>query len=704
VVWLVRRRSDRRLLAMKTIALPPLASREGRAMAERRQALREVEILKGLNSPHVLRHEETVLAPPSSEHGYSELHILTEYCDAGDLTSLLRKANAGPGFTESDVWGLAGAILAGLWDLHTQRILHRDLKPANIFLRYEKGSSQPGSLRRKLSLGSTRARSCGFDPAKVRVLVGDLGIARTVTNTQPLAETMVGTPLYCAPEIFEGEPYDEKADIYSYGVCVYELMHGRPPWADVQHVAGLVRHVLQLDGDPSEHEVKLDPRFSEDLRSLVRDCMARFPKDRPSALELVLRIPAEHRRALGLDVAAIASAPAAEEAAAEATAATAEAPAAEAASGEAKADVDSARGANAGAPELAAAVEAETPSRGRPPQLPVRSASGMSAPSRAESPFGFRPPSRTPSLSRTPSADCVPGEREGLVQTGEPTGPMCEEMLGGDAARRCLASMLEEVPASATLLGNSVSFDITLKPSAGTLVPPQKSKASEPGGRAEPTLASILADACADVSENQTTWTEPILLSTATVEMVVAGAKAADAARAEEASQQRKEGGAEVRCIAPPVAGIHISLETFGLDTTLQRPSVCSTRPASRGGDGAQRPISARAFGAGPGSRPSTPGGGSVPVGYVARAQDYFAKWRREKKEEKMKLYSASEDSLSLAGKGLRSSPPTPARAGGGQTPKRLLKEPQGQGLCLEVRGVAPGRNLKVPQRAPGRL
>jgi len=330
----------------------------------------------------------------------------------------------------------------------------------------------------------------------------------------------------------------------------------------------------------------------------------------------------------------------------------------------------------------------------------------MSAPSRAESPFGFRPPSRTPSLSRTPSADCVPGEREGLVQTGEPTG-MCEETLGGDAARRCLASMLEEVlqqvPASATLFGNSVSFDITLKPSAATLVPPQKSKASELGGRAEPTLASILADACADVSENQTTWTEPILLSTATVEMVVAGAKAADAARAEEASQQRKEGRAEVRCIALPVVGIHISLETSVLDTTLQRPSVCSSRPAFRGGDGVQRPISARAFGAGPGSRPSTPGGG-FPIGYVARAQDYLAKWRREKKEEKMKLSSASEDSLSLAGKGLRSSPPTPARAGGGQTPKRHLKEPQGQGLCLEVRGVAPGRNLKVPQRAPGRL
>jgi len=91
-------------------------------------------------------------------------------------------------------------------------------------------------------------------------------------------------------------------------------------------------------------------------------------------------------------------------------------------------------------------------------------------------------------------------------------------------------------------------------------------------------------------------------------------------------------------------------------------------------------------------------------LGYVARAQDYFAKWRREKKEEKMKLSSASEDSLFLAGKGLRSSPPMPARAGGGQTPKRHLKEPQGQGLCLEVRGVAPGRNLKVPQRAPGRL
>lgn len=107
--------------------------------------------------------------------------------------------------------------------------------------------------------------------------------------------------MYCAPEIFEGQPYDEKADIYSYGVCIYELMHGRPPWADAHNVAGLARRVLRLGGDTEDNEPKLDTGFSEDLRNFVKRCLGRYPEERLSAADLLSCVPQVHRSTVGLE-------------------------------------------------------------------------------------------------------------------------------------------------------------------------------------------------------------------------------------------------------------------------------------------------------------------------------------------------------------------------------------------------------------------
>lgn len=646
VVWLVRRRSDRQLLAMKTIMLPPLASRDEKAMLERRQALREVEILKGMQSPHVLRHEETVLTPPTTANGRSELHIFTEYCDAGDLASHLRKASSGPGLTESDVWGISASILAGLRDLHARRILHRDLKPANIFLRYEKsGGQQPGGLRRKLSLGAGRTRATGFDASRIRVLLGDLGIARTISNTQPMAETMVGTPLYCAPEIFEGEPYDEKADIYSYGICVYELMHGQPPWAHVQHVAGLARHVLQLDGDPSEHEVKLDARYSQDLRQLVRDCMARFAVDRPSAADLVSRIPEAHRRAAGLgrppttsspspplparsrDATVVEGAAVAEALTAEAAAApvgTAVEEAAQAVAGEAPAilqercsEASASAGDGSGSASSqectalpASAVSPLPPVAARPPPIPIRQPSGPGAANRCESPFAFKPPSRSSSFDN----DRIPTERSGHVQTEDDAAP--PPKCGGASARG-LVSMFEEalalVPAAATLL----SLDITLKP----YMAPQACEAADE-----------------EAAENELT-VRGVTFST--------------------------------KAVAPAAGGP--MLDTVALETLPT--SQFASRPVSATGS---RPPSAR------GQRPSPVAARAGARGYVAKAQAYLARWQRDRKEERR-----NPSSSPLA---------TPSPQNGAR--KRPVGGEQASGQLLEIRGIAPARTPKVPHRA----
>jgi len=145
-------------------------------------------------------------------------------------------------------------------------------------------------------MGAARFGKAAANMSNLWVLVGDLGLARTVSDSQPMASTFVGTPHYCAPEIFNGDPYDEKADIYSFGVCVYELMHGRVPHADVQHIAALVRRVVCLDGDAEAHELpSMDARFSLELRSWVGSCLAMAPTDRPCAADLLGRVPTLYR-------------------------------------------------------------------------------------------------------------------------------------------------------------------------------------------------------------------------------------------------------------------------------------------------------------------------------------------------------------------------------------------------------------------------
>lgn len=303
VVWLMRRRADRRLLAMKTVLLPPLACHEEKAIAERRQAIREAEILQMLESPHLVQYAEAILAPASTAQPQSELNILTEYCDAGDLAAHLRKIGGGRGLPERSVWGFAVAILLGLHELHHRQILHRDLKPANVFLTRAdhrarsqsrgRGARSADALQAAVDAAASSARvrsvGCNGIAGDFWVRIGDLGLARAMTGSHPLASTMVGSPFYCAPEIFEGTPYGEKADIYSFGVCVYELMHGRPPYGDVQNVGALVRQVLNLDG--TQPRLSMDQRYSVDLRHFVDACLARSAAERPTTSELLIRLP-----------------------------------------------------------------------------------------------------------------------------------------------------------------------------------------------------------------------------------------------------------------------------------------------------------------------------------------------------------------------------------------------------------------------------
>ncbi|RKP12142.1 kinase-like domain-containing protein, partial [Piptocephalis cylindrospora] len=120
--------------------------------------------------------------------------------------------------------------------------------------------------------------------AEGRVQLCDFGVARQVTAGSNRF-SFVGTPYWMAPEVIRQESvYGYKADIWSYGITIYEMLLGNPPLADhgPQNVLSII---------PKMRPVELTGSFSVPLKDLVQLCLASEPDERPSAEELLkLRI------------------------------------------------------------------------------------------------------------------------------------------------------------------------------------------------------------------------------------------------------------------------------------------------------------------------------------------------------------------------------------------------------------------------------
>jgi Protein kinase domain len=136
------------------------------------------------------------------EHGFTDSHayIVMEYFPAGDLRA--RIARERPGVEESLI--VVGSILSALVSVHAGGIIHRDLKPANVMFRDD------GTIA-LVDFGSARRDA---DP-----------VART------LAGVVIGTPYYLSPEQALGGTADERSDLYSVGVMLYELLTGQRMYA-----------------------------------------------------------------------------------------------------------------------------------------------------------------------------------------------------------------------------------------------------------------------------------------------------------------------------------------------------------------------------------------------------------------------------------------------------------------------------------------
>lgn len=137
--------------------------------------------------------------------------------------------------------------------------MHRDLKASNVFL--------------------TRQGICKL---------GDFGIARVLAGTREKAMSIVGTPLYLAPEMLQQKPYNQKSDIWALGTLLYEMAALRAPW-NCMDIAELGNQICTSKYPP------LPEIYSWPLKNIVQMCLQKNPTQRPS-INQILNMPLIQKR------------------------------------------------------------------------------------------------------------------------------------------------------------------------------------------------------------------------------------------------------------------------------------------------------------------------------------------------------------------------------------------------------------------------
>ena len=201
---------------------------------------REAWAVAKLNHPNIIR-----IYDAGESEGYH--YIAMEYIRGGSLKDLLDRQGVKP-LDLTTTSKIIRQIACALDYAHSQGIIHRDIKPSNILLT-EEG----------------------------RAVLTDLGIAKAITGTR-LTKTLVamGTPEYMSPEQGKGEDVDQRTDIYSLGVILYEMLAGIAPFRADTPWAVIHQHVYQTPLPLRS----LNRRLPEAVARVVEQALAKKPSER----------------------------------------------------------------------------------------------------------------------------------------------------------------------------------------------------------------------------------------------------------------------------------------------------------------------------------------------------------------------------------------------------------------------------------------
>lgn len=199
---------------------------------------REAAILARLRSPYIV-----VVYDYGKHEG--EFYMVTDFLTEGDLAGWLERNGPMP---VPDAVPLLAKLAEGLADAHELGVLHRDIKPANTLLWKRGGRLQP--------------------------VLADFGIAVTSDLTITKTGSVVGSPLYMAPERHLGQPATVASDIYSMGCLFFALVTGQPPFWGTEFQAATAHVSSPVPTLPA------DLPFAAEVDRVVAGCMAKDPGER----------------------------------------------------------------------------------------------------------------------------------------------------------------------------------------------------------------------------------------------------------------------------------------------------------------------------------------------------------------------------------------------------------------------------------------
>ena len=161
----------------------------------------EIKVLRSCNNVNIIKLYDI-------KKTKNNIYLMLEYCNEGDLMGYLKEKSR---LTEDEAVDFLIQILNAFRTLVKNKIMHRDFKLANIL-------KHNGTIK-----------------------IADFGFAKLLGN-DTLATTTLGSPLNMAPEVLEGKSYNNKADIWSVGTCLYELLVGKPPYT-AKNVQELLQNI-----------------------------------------------------------------------------------------------------------------------------------------------------------------------------------------------------------------------------------------------------------------------------------------------------------------------------------------------------------------------------------------------------------------------------------------------------------------------------